>query len=250
MGHCPALSLHAHVPKMPLPPRSQQAEMRPEDATTSANKAKKLNKEQHCYSVQAVYPLLPPRDWKLQRWVAELTSTTSSPPGHFSCQNNSLNHFPHCITTSASLGRTCSQENALVASGREEPWEGGHQQDFVQVYQVFSTQCHGVLQTSMKTSTPWWLGRDGRETSNTSAVGSVRSLGRATLCPESISRAGFGGCCYSLQDLQKSWLMVSELILVAIGVMWGGRTLGRLGLVFQSCCSPLCGKCSAPPAPC
>lgn len=31
--------------------------------------------------------------------------------------------------------------------------------------------------------------------------------------------------------------------------MWRGRTLGRLEMFFQTCCSPLCGGCSAPPAP-
>lgn len=97
-----------HMPKAPLSLRSQQAETRPENVTTSTNKAKRLNEEQHCHSAQTVYPLLPPQDWKLQRWVAELTSTTSSPPGHLSCQNNSRNHFPRCVTTSASLGATSS----------------------------------------------------------------------------------------------------------------------------------------------
>lgn len=42
-----------------------------------------------------------------------------------------------------------------MATGREEPREGGHQQGFVQVYQVlFSTQRHEMLQTSMQRSTP------------------------------------------------------------------------------------------------
>lgn len=31
--------------------------------------------------------------------------------------------------------------------------------------------------------------------------------------------------------------------------MWRGRTLGRLEMFFQTCCSPLCGGCSTPPAP-
>ena len=49
-----------------------------------------------------------------------------------------------------------------MTTSREEPGEGGHQQGFVRVYQVlFSTQRRGTLQTSMQTTTSWWLGHGG-----------------------------------------------------------------------------------------